>query len=250
MADSNLFYGKNPVIRLLKSGKGVDTVYISQSLSPSVMNYYIALAKERGAVVKRVNPAKLKNLTGSENNQGIAAFASSIEYFSLNQILDRAKERDEDPFVVLCDGIEDPHNLGAIIRSALLLGAHGIVIPRRGGAQITPTVHKTSSGAALLLPVARVANIGETVRELKKAGVFVYCLEMSESDKDKTDLTGPVALVVGNEGSGVTPLVKKLCDGQFSIPMPGKSGTVESLNASVAAGIAMYEVSAQRRARK
>ena len=153
--NESLVYGKNPVTELLKSGSGVDTVLISESMAPAVAAYYTALAKEAGAAVKRVNPNKLRLMTGTESHQGVAAFASEIAYATVEDLLAAAKAKGEPPFLVLSDGIEDPHNLGAVMRSALLCGAHGIVIPKRGGASVTPTVIKSSAGAAERLPVAR-----------------------------------------------------------------------------------------------
>ena len=164
-------------------------------------------------------------------------------------LLQIAKEKGEPPFLVLCDGLEDPHNLGAVMRSALLCGAHGIVIPRRGGAQVTPTVLKSSAGAAERLPVARVANIGETIRRLKEQGVFVYCADMDGVSLHKSDLTGPIALVMGSEGSGVSQLVKKLCDGVVRLDMAAEGTGVDSFNVSVAAGIILYEIRTQRTAK-
>ncbi len=242
----NLVYGKNPVAELLKSGTGVDTVLLAESLAPQVASYYTALAKDVGAVVKRVHPNKLRLMTGTESHQGVAAFASEIEYATLDELLAIAKEKGEAPFIVLCDGVEDPHNLGAIMRSALLCGAHGIVIPKRGGAAVTPTVLKSSAGAAEHLPVARVANIGESIRRLKQQNVFVYCADMDGVSLRKNNLTGAIGLVMGSEGSGVSPLVKKLCDGVVSLNMcKGETG-VDSYNVSVAAGIVLYEIMAQR----
>ncbi len=159
--NESLVYGKNPVTELLKSGSGVDTVLIAEGMVPAVAAYYTAMAKEAGATVKRVHPNKLRLMTGTESHQGVAAFASEIEYVTVEDLLNVAREKGEPPFLVLSDGIEDPHNLGAVMRSALLCGAHGIVIPKRGGASVTPTVIKSSAGAAERLPVARVANIGE-----------------------------------------------------------------------------------------
>lgn len=241
-----LVYGKNPVAELLKSGTGVDTVMISEGLAPQVANYYTALAKEIGAVVKRVNPNKLRQITGTENHQGVAAFASEIEYATLEDLMSIAKEKGEAPFIVLADGVEDPHNLGAIMRSALLCGAHGIVIPKRGGAAVTPTVLKSSAGAAEHLAVARVANIGEAVRRLKQQNVFVYCADMDGVSLRKNNLTGAIGLVLGNEGSGVSPLVKRLCDGVISLDMNTGGTGVDSYNVSVAAGITLYEIMTQR----
>lgn len=244
--NESLVYGKNPVAELLKSGSGVDTVLLAEGMAPAVAAYYTALAKEAGAAVKRVHPNKLRLMTGTESHQGVAAFASEIEYVAVEDLLQIAKEKGEPPFLVLCDGLEDPHNLGAVMRSALLCGAHGIVIPRRGGAQVTPTVLKSSAGAAGRLPVARVANIGETIRRLKEQGVFVYCADMDGVSLHKSDLTGPIALVMGSEGSGVSQLVKKLCDGVVRLDMAAEGTGVDSFNVSVAAGIILYEIRTQR----
>ena len=244
----SLVYGKNPVAELLKSGAGVDTVLISEGLPPQVAAYYTALAKQAGAVAKRVNAAKLRLPCGTASHQGVAAWASEIRYAGLEELLAAAEERGEAPFLVLADGLEDPHNLGAVIRSALLCGAHGVVIPKRGGAAVTPTVLKSSAGAAARLPVARVANIGEAVRKLKEQGVFVYCAEMEGAPLETSNLTGPIALVMGSEGRGVSPLVKRLCDGAVSLSMAGRGTGVDSFNVSVAAGIILYEIARQRRA--
>lgn len=243
---SEIVYGKNPVTELLKSGAGVDTVFLSEGMAPAVAAYYTALAKEAGAVVKRVHPNKLRALTGTDSHQGVAAYASEIAYAALDDLLAAAAAKGEPPFLVLADGIEDPHNLGAVIRSALLCGAHGVVIPKRGGAAVTATVIKASAGAAERLPVARVANIAETVRRLKDAGVFVYCADMDGDPLRKTNLTGPVALVLGSEGSGVSPLVKKRCDGAVRLDMAARDTGVDSFNVSVAAGIILYEIMTQR----
>ena len=250
----SLIYGKNPVTELLKSGSGVDTVLIAEGMAPAVAAYYTALAKEAGATVKRVHPNKLRLMTGTESHQGVAAFASEIEYATVEDLLAAAKAKGEPPFLVLSDGIEDPHNLGAVMRSALLCGAHGIVIPKRGGASVTPTVIKSSAGAAERLPVARVANIGEmeftacgeTIRRLKDQGVFVYCADMDGVSLRKNNLTGPIALVLGSEGSGVSQLVKKLCDGVVRLDMAAPGTGVDSYNVSVAAGIILYEIQSQR----
>ncbi len=241
-----LVFGKNPVAELLKSGAGVDTVFLIDGMAEKVANYYTALAKDVGAVVKRVHVNKLNAMTGSQSHQGVAAFASEVEYATLEDLLNVAKEKGEPPFIVLADGVEDPHNLGAIMRSALLCGAHGIVIPKRGGAAVTGTVMKSSAGAAEHLPVARVANIGEAVRRLKDKNVFVYCADMGGVSLGKNNLTGAIALVMGNEGKGVSPLVKKLCDGVVAIDMVPNGTGVDSFNVSVAAGIVLYEIMRQR----
>ena len=223
--NESLVYGKNPVTELLKSGSGVDTVLIAEGMAPAVAAYYTALAKE-------------------------AAFASEIEYVTVDDLMAAAKDKGEAPFLVLSDGIEDPHNLGAVMRSALLCGAHGIVIPKRGGASVTPTVIKSSAGAAERLPVARVANIGETIRRLKEQGVFVYCADMDGVSLRRNNLTGPIALVLGSEGSGVSQLVKKLCDGVVRLDMAAPGTGVDSYNVSVAAGIILYEIQSQRAAQQ
>lgn len=244
--ENRIVYGKNAVTELLKSGVGVDTVYLAEGMAPAVASYYMALARDCGAVVKRVHTAKLRALCGTESHQGVAAFASEVEYATVDQLLAVAAQRGEDPFLLLADGVEDPHNLGAIIRTALLAGVHGLVIPKRGGAQVTATVSKTSAGASSLLPIARVANIGETVRRLKEQNIFVYAADMAGERMDRQNLTGPIALVMGSEGKGVSPLVKRLCDGLVSLPMSPHRAGVDSLNVSVAAGILMYEVLRQR----
>ncbi len=243
---SDIVYGKNPVTELLKSKSGVDTVYISDSLNESVQNYYIALAKEAGAVVKKVHAQKLKTMCETDNHQGIAALVSNVSYCSVEDILNIAKEKQEDPFIVLCDSIEDPHNLGAIIRSAFLMGAHGVIIPKRNSASITSVVHKASAGASLHLAVSKVSNLAQTVRLLKEKNVFVYCADFKPIPVYKENLKGSIAIVIGNEGKGVQPLIKSLCDGIVSIPMVKTNTEVDSYNASVAAGIIMYEIARQR----
>ena len=241
-----LVYGKNPVAELLKSGSGVDTVMLAEGMAPAVASYYTALAKEAGATVKRVHPNKLRLLTGTESHQGVAAFASEIAYVEVDDILEAARQKGQPPFLVISDGIEDPHNLGAVMRSALLCGAHGIIIPKRGGAAVTTSFINASACAAERLPVARVVNISETIRHLKEEGVFVYCADMDGVSLRKNNLTGPIALVLGSEGSGVSQLVKKRCDGVLRLEMAAPGTGVDSFNVSVAAGIILYEIQAQR----
>ena len=245
--NESLVYGKNPVTELLKSGSGVDTVLISESMAPAVAAYYTALAKEAGAAVKRVNPNKLRLMTGTDSHQGVAAFASEIEYVTVEDLLEAAKAKGEPPFLVLSDGIEDPHNLGAVMRSALLCGAHGVIIPRRGGVGVTGTVMKSSAGAAARIPVARVANLPQAIRDLKKQNIFVYCADLGGAPLEKTDLSGPVALVLGSEGAGPGALVRKLCDAAVTLDMAGGKTGVDSYNVSVAAGILMYNIMQRRK---
>lgn len=241
-----LVWGKNPVTELLKSGRPVDTVYLADSLPGAAAGYYTALAKQAGAVVKKVPANKLQKICGGAEHQGVAARGAEIEYASLEDLLAAAREKNEPPFLVLCDGIEDPHNLGAIVRSALLCGAHGVVIPRRGGVGVTGTVMKASAGAAARIPVARVANLAQAVRELKEQNIFVYCADMGGAPLDRTDLSGAVALVMGSEGKGPSALVKKLCDGVVSLDMAARNTGVDSYNVSVAAGILMYDIMRRR----
>lgn len=238
-------YGKNAVVELLKSGRIVDTVMVSESIDAKTAAYYTALAKEAGAVVKRVKPEKLNYLCGA-SHQGIAAYAGQVEYAGLEDLLEAAHAKGEPPFLLLADGVEDPHNLGSLLRSALLCGVHGVVIPKRGAVGVTPVVMKASAGAAASVPVARVANIGEVVRRLKEMNVFVYCADMDGAPAEKQNLTGSIALVMGSEGQGVSPLVKKLCDGSVSLHMQQQGTGVDSFNVSVAGGILMYEIARQR----
>ena len=241
-------YGKNPVTELLRSGAAVDSVLLADSLPPKLAGYYAALAKQQGAVVKRVPPAKLQKLCGTPDHQGVAAWAAAVVYAELDDLLRAAAEKGEPPFLVLCDGIEDPHNLGAVIRSALLCGAHGVVIPQRGGVGVTGTVMKASAGAAARLPVARVGNLAQAIRTLKERGVFVYCADLGGAPLEKTDLSGAIALVLGSEGRGPGALTRKLCDGAVTLAMaPGAKDTgVDSYNVSVAAGILLYEIMRRR----
>jgi 23S rRNA (guanosine2251-2'-O)-methyltransferase len=237
-------YGKNTVTELLKSGKAVDTVFLADTMDQKQAGYYTALAKQTGAVVKTARAAKLDAMCGGAAHQGVVALAAEVEYADLQDILDAAAG--EPPFVLLADGVEDPHNLGALLRSALLCGAHGVVIPKRGAAAVTPVAMKASAGAAAHLPVARVANIGEAVRRLKQAGVFVYCADATGANALAQSLNGPIALVMGSEGNGVSPLVKKLCDGVLALPVAAHATGVDSFNVSVAGGILMYEMYRQR----
>lgn len=241
--EQNLVYGKNAVLELLKSERPVDTVYISSDEDEKRAALYIALGKEKGAVIKRIHPNKLTEICDDKRHQGIAAIGSIVVYSDVGDILQIAKERGEDPFLILADGIEDPHNLGAIIRTAEAAGAHGLVLPKRGGASINATVQRASAGAVNHLAIARVSNLASSVRELKKEGVFCYAADMDGDSAYRTNLTGPILLIIGSEGFGVSRLLKDLSDASVSLPMKGEVG---SLNASVAAGALMYETVRQR----
>ncbi len=238
---SELLCGKHSVTEALQTG-GVDSVLLDEGMPEREAAYYTALAKQAGAVVKRTRREKLDAMCQGARHAGVAAFVAQVEYAELSDLLQIAKDRDEAPFLLLCDGISDPHNLGALIRSALLCGAHGVVIEKRGCSQVTATVMKASAGAASRMSVARVANLGECIRRIKKENVFVYCADIKGAPLHKTRLDGAVALVLGSEGSGVSPLVKKLCDGVISLSMAPDTGGVDSYNVSVAGGILMYEV--------
>ena len=223
----SLIYGKNPVTELLKSGSGVDTVLIAEGMAPAVAAYYTALAKEAGATVKRVHPNKLRLMTGTESHQGVAAFASEIEYATVEDLLAAAKAKGEPPFLVLSDGIEDPHNL------AQSCAAHCCAVPTASSSPSGwciryPHRHQVQRRRCRASAGARVANIGETIRRLKEQGVFVYCADMDGVSLRKNNLTGPIALVLGSEGSGVSQLVKKLCDGVVRLDMaaPAPAWTV------------------------
>lgn len=235
--------GRNAVLEALKSGKTVDTVYVLQGERQGSISKIIALAKDSGIPVKEVSAEKLTHLAGGETHQGVAAVMAAIEYASVDDILARAKEKDEPPFIIIADGIEDPHNLGALIRTAEAAGAHGMIIPKRRSASVTAAVFKTSAGACAHLPVAKVANIPAAIDELKENGVWIYGADMDATPWCKQDFGGAVGLVIGSEGEGIGRLVKDKCDFIVSLPMLGK---VSSLNASVAGGILMFEVARQR----
>lgn len=241
--DSGIIYGRNAVVELLKSASPVDTVYIDKEMQDSLASYYIALANGKKAIVKRLPAVKLDNICGDKHHQGIAASASFCNYCSVDEILSYAAEKDEKPFIVLTDGIEDPHNLGAIIRTAECAGAHGVIIPKRGNVAVNATVHRASAGASSHIKIARVSNLANEIRELKKNGVFFYCADMDGVCCYKSDLSGSIGLVIGSEGFGVSRLVKELCDGTISLPM---YGNINSLNASAAASALIYEIIRQR----
>lgn len=240
--DEQVIYGRNAVAEALKSGKTADTVYIQKNAKG--LGGIVALAKESGAVVKDAGEDKLAELSGGAKHGGVVAVMAAAEYVSVKDLLNIAKERGEEPFLIIADEIQDPHNLGAIIRTAEAAGAHGVIIPKRRSAGLTATVFKTSAGAANWLKVARVSNLVETIKELKKEGVWVYGAEADGEPFYKANLSGAVALVIGSEGFGLGRLVRDSCDMILSIDMYGK---VNSLNASVSAGILMYEVVRGRR---
>ena len=238
----NMICGRNPVIEALKSGANLDTVYIDgNGGSLSVIR---RLAKENGVVVKDADDKKLSRLSGGASHQGVVAVGACGEYVTVEDILAVSQKKGTKPFIIICDEIEDPHNLGAIIRTAETSGADGVIIPKRRSASLNATVFKTSAGAASYVPVARVSNLASCIDTLKDNGVWIYGTDASGTDYSETDFTGGVALVIGSEGFGMSKLIQKKCDFMIKLPMLGK---INSLNASVAAGIFMYEVLRQRR---
>lgn len=241
--NDNLVIGRNAVIELLKSGREVENVLVAKGDREGSVNRIIAMCREKGIVVKTVDRKKLDAMCAGANHQGVAANVPAHSYCSVEDILDYAEGRGEKPFIIICDGIEDSHNLGAIIRSAEACGAHGIIIPKRRNAGLNFIVAKTSCGALEYMRVARVSNLASTIDELKSRNIWTYCADMDGQPWCKTDFSGGCALVIGSEGKGVGRLVKEKCDVTVSLPMCGK---VNSLNASVAAGIIMYEIAKQR----
>jgi 23S rRNA (guanosine2251-2'-O)-methyltransferase len=239
--DPNVIIGRNPVTEILKNDRPVDKLMVSSREGSMIK--IVAMAKEKSIPVISVEKAALDRIAGGRPHQGVVAYVSPYEYAEMEDIFALAEERGEDPFIIILDNLEDPHNLGALIRSAEAAGAHGIIIPKRRAVGLTWTVGKASAGAVEYLPVVRVANMTATVEELKARGVWVYAADMDGEPWCQANLTGAVALVVGGENHGVGRLVKEKCDGVLSLPMCGK---VNSLNASVAGGILMYEIARQR----
>lgn len=239
----DIIAGRNCVKEALNSGRAIESVLIVKGNKAGSCTAIIAQAKDKGIPVKEVDSKKLDFLCGGAVHQGIAAMAAVKEYSTVEDIFATAKERGEPPFIIVLDEIEDPHNLGAIIRTAECTGAHGVIIPKRRSAGLSYTVGKSSAGAVEYVNVARVTNIPSVIDELKERGVWVFGADMDGEDSSKTDLTGAIALVIGNEGKGIGRLVSSKCDGILSLPMKGQ---INSLNASVAAGVLMYDVLRQR----
>ncbi len=239
----DLLIGRNAVTEALKSDRKIDTLILMRNNNNPALSRLASMAKEKGAVVKEVDSKKLDFMCGGANHQGVAAYVAAHEYASVEDIFAYAEEKGEAPFIVVCDEIEDPHNLGAIIRTAECAGVHGVIIPKRRSASLNFTVGKTSAGALEYMRVARVSNLASTIDELKEKGCWVYGADMDGTDYKKTDFSGAVVLVIGSEGKGIGKLIRQKCDAIVSLPM---KGNINSLNASVAAGILMYEVSCGR----
>ncbi len=235
--------GRNPVIEALRSEVQIDTILISKEAAQGSLNKIIELAKTKNILVKNVDKATLDRLSENKRHQGVIAEAMEYEYKDIDDMLNYAKKRGEKPFVVILDEITDVHNLGAIIRTAECLGAHGVIIPKRRAAQINGVVAKSSAGAIEYLPVARVTNISQTLEELKEKGLWIYGADMNGKNIYEEKFDVPVGLVIGSEGSGIGRLVKEKCDNLVKIPM---KGNINSLNASCAASIIIYEIMKQR----
>lgn len=235
--------GRNAVLEAFRSGKTIDKLYVLDGCQDGPVRSIVREAKKDDTIINFVDKERLDRLSTTGHHQGVVAQAAAYEYAEVEDILNAAKEKNEPPFIFILDEIEDPHNLGAIIRTANLAGAHGVIIPKRRAVGLTATVAKTSAGAINYTPVAKVTNISKTIDELKKEGLWFVCADMDGDVMYNVNLTGPIGLVIGNEGSGVSRLVKEKCDFTASIPM---KGDIDSLNASVAAGVLAYEIVRQR----
>ena len=241
--DENIIYGRNAVMEALKGEREIDKILVQKGEKEGSVIKIISLAKSKAVVVQEVEKAKLDELTAREKHQGVLAYVAAHEYVAVEDILEEAKEKGEVPFVLILDNIQDPHNLGAIIRTAHNAGVHGIIIPKRRAVGLTGTVAKASAGALEYMKIAKVSNIVQTIRELKEKGLWIACADMDGRTLYEENLTGPIGIVVGSEGEGVSKLTKENCDYIVSVPMYGK---VTSLNASVAASLMVYEVVRQR----
>lgn len=235
--------GRNAVMEAFRSGKTIDKLFVQEGLQDGPILSILREAKKHDTIVNKVKKERLDQLSETGRHQGVIAQAAAYEYAQVEDILNAAREKGEPPFIFLLDNIEDPHNLGAIIRTANLAGAHGVIIPKRRAAGLTAVVARTSAGALNYTPVAKVNNLSTTIEELKKEGLWFVCADMGGTTMYDLDLKGPIGLVIGNEGDGVSRLVREKCDFIASIPM---KGDIDSLNASVAAGVLAYEIVRQR----
>ena len=240
----DLIVGRNLVSEAIRSKRSIDRILVAKGARNGAVVGILAKAKKRDIPIKEVDSKKLDYICGGANHQGIAAYAAVKEYSTVDDIFSLAEERGEPPFIIILDEIEDPHNLGAVIRTAECAGAHGVIIPKRRSATLSYAVGKASAGAVEYVPVARVTNISNTIDELKKRGVWVYGADMDGVDYNDCDFAESVALVIGNEGKGISRLAREKCDGLVSLKMKGK---INSLNASVAAGVLMYAIASRRK---
>lgn len=235
--------GRNSVLEALNHDKTIDKIFVKRGEIEGTLRVIVAKAIEKGIIIKEIDKIKMEQMKRTNNPQGVIAFCPVYEYSHTLDILQKARDKGEDPFIIILDEITDPHNLGAIIRTADAVGAHGVIIPKRRSVSLTTTVSKTSSGALEYVPVARVTNITKEIQKLQKEGLWVTCADMKGTICFNADLKGPVAIVIGSEGNGVSELVRKTCDFSVKIPM---YGNIASLNASVASSVLMYEVIRQR----
>jgi 23S rRNA (guanosine2251-2'-O)-methyltransferase len=236
--------GRNAVLEALNHDKPIDKIFMKKGEIEGTLKVIAAKAREKGIIVQEVDKTKMEQLTKSNNSQGVIAMCPAHEYCEVEDILAKAREKGEDPFIIVLDEITDPHNLGAVIRTADACGAHGVIIPKRRAVGLSAIVSKTSAGALEFVPVARVTNIAREIERLKKENIWVACADMDGEPYFKTNLKGAIAVVIGSEGEGVSRLVKEKCDFSVGIPMYGQ---ISSLNASVSAGLIMYEVVRQRK---
>jgi 23S rRNA (guanosine2251-2'-O)-methyltransferase len=235
--------GRNAVLEAFRSGKSVDKVFLLDKCQDGPIRTILREAKRTDTIIQFVTKERVDQMSSTGKHQGVIAYAAAYQYAEIEDMFALAKEKGEPPFLFLLDGIEDPHNLGAIIRTANLAGAHGVIIPKRRAVGLTATVAKTSAGALNYTPVAKVTNLSAVIEELKKRGMWFVCADMEGDRMYDLNLTGPIGLVIGNEGEGVSRLVKEKCDFTAAIPM---KGDIDSLNASVAAGVLAYEIVRQR----
>ena len=242
-----LIEGRNPVIEALKNKRPIDKIMVNKSSKEGSIKKIIGIARDNNVIIQQVDSHKLDEISESHAHQGVIAVTSDYLYHELEDVLEYAREKGEDPFLIILDGITDPHNLGSIVRTADAVGAHGVIIPKRRSVHITPIVAKASAGAIEYVPVCKVTNIVNTIKKLKEEGLWIAAVDMDGDAFYSTNLSGPLALVVGSEGEGISRLTKENCDFIVSMPM---SGNVTSLNASVAGGILLYEVYRQRNAKK
>ena len=240
---SQVIEGRNAVMEAFRSGKSIDKVYILDGCQDGPIRSILREAKKHDTIINFVTKERLGQLSETGKHQGVVAMAAAYDYAEVEDMLELARQKGEDPFLILLDNIEDPHNLGAIIRTANLAGAHGVIIPKRRAVGLTATVARTSAGALNYTPVAKVTNLVKTMEELKEKGLWFVCADMDGDVMYKVNMKGPIGLVIGNEGEGVGRLVKERCDMTASIPM---KGDIDSLNASVAAGVLAYEIVRQR----
>ena len=242
--NENIIEGRNAVLEAFRSGKPIDKLFVLDGCQDGPIRTIVREAKKHDTILQFVTKERLSQISETGRHQGVIAYAAAYEYADVEDMLRLAESKGEDPFLILLDNIEDPHNLGAIIRTANLAGAHGVIIPKRRAVGLTATVAKTSAGALNYTPVAKVTNLAKTMESLKEKGLWFVCADMGGEEMYDLNLPGPIGLVIGNEGEGVSRLVKETCDFTARIPM---NGDIDSLNASVAAGVLAYEIVRQRR---